>query len=241
VAQECTLDLVGLKRGSTTLDFVPASGQQSLLPTSIEAVSGVGAALKFVARRRGNAPAPDIGVLDSLNNLGEVFDNGVEKLKWIVPARNGSRRIVAEFVPDIRPKIQSHMQKPLPLGGGASAPDVLEGMLELSDGKCRIINPLGGAPSILNFGEDKAENVFEARHKPVKVEVDAKTRKVKTIEITATPEVFGRSHFFEGKTIDQLISEQNVQPIDDLSALSAGLSDDDVESLIAEIHRGREA
>ena len=30
VVQECTLDLVGLKRGSTTLDFVPASEQLSL-------------------------------------------------------------------------------------------------------------------------------------------------------------------------------------------------------------------
>ncbi len=135
------------------------------------------------------------------------------------------------------------MQQALPLSGATpSVPEgtFLEGMLELSGGKCRIVNPIVGTPTVLDFAEDKAENVHEALHKPVKVEVDAKTRKVKTIEITAAPEVFGRSHFFAGKTIDQLIVEQNVKPIDDFSVFSGGLSDEDIDDLIAEIHLGRE-
>jgi hypothetical protein len=244
VARECTLDLVRLGDGSTTLDFVPASDQQSLLPTSIEAVSGVGTALKFVTSKRAKSSPPDIGVLDSLNSMGHIFDKGVKKLQWIVPARNGNKRVVADFVPETRSKIQARMQQPLPLGAeSASAPEgtILEGLLELADGKCRIINPAVGVPTVLNFGEDKAENVYEARHKPVKVEIDAKSHKVKTIEITAAPDLLGRAQFFAGKTIDQLIVDQGVHPITNLEALSGAIPDEDVDEFVADIYRARES
>ncbi|HUA17178.1 MAG TPA: hypothetical protein VMB25_00450, partial [Bryobacteraceae bacterium] len=95
VAEECNLDLVGLKKGSTTLDFVPAADQKSLLLIGMDAVAGVGGALKFVTSKRSKAPRPDIAVLDSLDSLGEVFSSGIEKLEWIVPAQNGTKKVTA--------------------------------------------------------------------------------------------------------------------------------------------------
>lgn len=246
VARDCTLDLVRLGEGSTTLEFVPASDQASLFPTNIEAVSAVGAALKFVATKRSKAPLPDIGVLDSLNSMGEVFDKGVKSLKWIVPAQNGNKRLEANFIPETRPKIQSRMQKVLPLADASiSQGTTFEGLLELADGKVRIINPAAGSPTLLSFGEDKADNVFEARHKPVKVEVDAKTHKLKAIEITTPLEVFASEKvlvkdFFAGKTIDQLIEDQGVRPLEHLEALSGAIPDEDVDDFVAEIYRARE-
>jgi hypothetical protein len=53
VARDCTLDLVRLGEGSTTLEFVPASDQISLLHTNIDAVSGVGPRLKLWPKSAG--------------------------------------------------------------------------------------------------------------------------------------------------------------------------------------------
>jgi hypothetical protein len=238
VVQECTLDLVGLKKGSTTLDFVPASDQQSLLPIGMEAVSGVSAALQFVTRKRGKAPAPDIAVLDSLNSLGEVFTSGVEKLQWIVPAHNGTKRVSAEFNAKVLPKLKAQLQPRLPLAQESpdtQPSDSFEGTLELTEGKGRIV-PAVGPPTLFNFGSDKATAVLEATRKPVRATVDAKTHKLRDIELANLP---GKGDFFSSKTIDQLIAEQGVRPIDDLS-LFGTLSDDEVDALLAEIHQGRQ-
>ena len=111
----------------------------------------------------------------------------------------------------------------------------IEGTLEVTEGKCRI-NRRVGAPVSCAFERKNAEEVFEAMRKRVKVRMDAKTHKIETIEITSPPE----SGFFAAKTIDQLTEEQKVRPVDDLAVFSGLLSDDDVDELIAEIHRGRE-
>lgn len=243
VAQECTLDLVRLGDNSTTLDFVPNADQQSLLPIGIEAVSGVGAALKFVTRKRGKAPPPDVGVLDSLNNLGEVFDSGVENLQWIVPAYNGARRITAEFNAKVRPKLQAQLQQVLPLAPASSVSQPLSsvvGTLELGEGKGRIV-PAVGVPTQFSFGSDKAETVLEATQKPVRATVDPRTHKLQGIEITSPPTLHGDRGFFVAKTIDQLIAEQGIHPITDLKLLAGAIPDEDVDDFVADIYRDREA
>jgi hypothetical protein len=240
VAQECTLDLVGLKKGSTTLDFVQASEQQSLLPIGMEAVSGVGAALKFVSGKHGKAPLPDYGVLNSLSSLGEIFqgDSPVEKLQWIVPAHNGTKRISTEFNAKLVPKLRAHLQPTLPLAEeslGTQPSDSFEGTLELTEGKGRIV-PAVGSPTQFSFGSDQATAVLEATKKPVKATLDPKTHKLRDIEVAS---LFGKSDFFASKSIDQLVAEQHVKPITDFSVF-ASLSDDDVDDLIAEMHHGRQ-
>jgi hypothetical protein len=237
VAQECTMDLVGLKKGSTTLHFVPAGpDQKALYPISIEAVSAVGEALKFVNRKRNNTPPPDVGVLDSLNHLGEVFGSGIDNLKWIVPAHNGTGQVTAQFNAKVLPKLKARLQPTLPLGPEATRKqfDSFEGTLELGEGKGRIV-PAVGAPTLFNFGPEKAAAVLEATTKPVKAKLDPKTHKLRDIEVSS----FGKGDFFASKTIDQLIAEQHVKPIADFS-LFESLSDDDVDDLIAEIHQGRQ-
>jgi hypothetical protein len=239
VVQECNLDLVGLKKGSTTLDFVPAEEQQSMLLIGMDAVSGVGGALKFVTSKRSRAPQPDIGVLEALAILGEVFSDGVEKLEWIVPARNGTRKVTAKFDAKVLPKLKAQLQPPLPLGQEPprpQPPDSFEGTLELTEGKGRIVPPLG-EPTLFSFGSDKAAAVLEATKKPVKATVDPKTHKLKDIEVATLP---WKADFFATKTIDQLIAEQGVQPIRDLSIFGF-LSDEEVDDLIAAIHQGRQA
>ena len=238
VARECTLELFGLKKGSTTLNFARASEQGQLIESqslSFEAVTGVAAALKAAFRKRNPVQIADVGVLDTLNNLGEAFEKGVSKIEWIVPAHNGTKRISVSFSPKLRTRIASGVQRP-----ASDVSSTVEGTLELTEGRCRI-NPPVGAPISCAFEREQAEEVFEAMRKPVKVKMDAKTHKIENIEITSPPDTLGTFGFFAAKSIDQLIAEQKVRPVRNLAVFSGELSDDEVDDLITEIHQGREA
>jgi hypothetical protein len=239
VSRECTLELMSLKKGSTRLNFASLSDQGALSESiRMEAISAVPEALKSVSRKRG--PLPNIGVLDSLNNLGDVFDKGVTKLQFIIPAHNGNKRISVDYDRKLRPRIQARLQPALPLDVPSLVVDgtSLEGTLELTEGKGRIV-PAVGSPLAFNFGSDKAETVLGATRKPVKVKVDPRTHKLKEIEITSPHEVFG-GDFFTAKTVDQLIAEQGIHPITHLEALSGAIPDEDVDEMVADIYRERQ-
>jgi hypothetical protein len=236
VSRDCTLELFGLKKGSTSLSFARASGQLPLDQTrtsGFEAVSAVGDALNMVSGKRNGSVVPDAGVLDTLNKLGEVFDKGVTRIEWIVPRHNGNKRVAAEYAPALRPRIAARIQPRTP-----SVNTTVEGTLELAGGKCRI-SPAVGSPFVCGFEQEKAEEVHNAMHKPVKVSVDPKTRKIETIEVQDIPH--GEDSFFSAKTIGQLIAEQGVHPIEDLTELSGALPDEDLDEMVAWIYRDRQA
>jgi hypothetical protein len=115
--RECRLELVGLRKGSTILEFSPASKQPSLLPDSallgVEAVSEVATALRAVNQRRGRWKAPDPRVLDALEDLGKIFEEGVDRLQWIAPGSARRKRTTADFVPSYLPKIKRRKQDSL--------------------------------------------------------------------------------------------------------------------------------
>src|SRR5262249_14324607 len=150
-------------------------------------------------RRRSAGRVPNPAVLDALDELGEhVFSSGINKLKWIVPAQRHRKGVTVEFVPETIPKIKRSKQQSLPLDTNAPAlpfaenlwdraplaeQGVLEGMLEITDGKARI-RPILGSPTVVSFGSDLAENVLEAAHKPVRVQLDPTNRKIAGIEVT---------------------------------------------------------
>jgi len=98
-----------------------------------------------------------------------------------------------------------------------------------------------GHNRICGFEQEKAEEVFEAMRKPVKVTMDSKAHKIENIEIVSRPNRLGSSSFFAAKTIEQLIAEQHVRPIADLSVLCGALPDEDVDAMVAETYRDREA
>jgi hypothetical protein len=241
VTKECTLELVGIKKGSTTLNFVSQNDQGVLgdLTMRTAAIDGVAKALKSVGTKRGQSELIDFGLLDALDRLGDVLDKGVSKLQLIVPHHNGRKtNLIADLTPTIRPKIKARLQPSFSDIGPQKAEDLsfVEGTVEITEGRGRI-TPLVGESTTFNFDQKQADNVYGARHKPVKAKVDPKTHKLRDIELASFP---GKGDFFALKTIQQLIEEQGVKPIDDLDAF-ATLSNDEVESLIAEIHHGRMA
>lgn len=44
---------------------------------------------------------------------------------------------------------------------------------------------------------------------------------------------------FNSRSIDQLIAEQHIQPIADISVLSGAIPDEDVDEFVADIYRDR--
>ena len=173
--RECRLALVGLRKGSTVLEFSPATKQRSSLPETellgVEAVSAVATTLRAVSQKRGKWKAPDPRVLDALEELGSIFEEGVDKLQWIAPANARRKRTTAEFVPSYLPKIRRRKQESL-----------------------------------------QFEVVPTAEH-PVQI----------TLGLSRD--------FFTPRTIKQLIAEQHVHPIADVSALSGAIPDEDVDRI----------
>jgi hypothetical protein len=185
--QECTLELVGLRKGSTILEFSPASKQPSLLPDTellgVEAVSEVATTLRAVSQKRGKWKAPDPRVLDALEDLGSIFDEGVDRLQWIAPGSARRKRTTAEFVKSYLPKIKRRKQESLQFV------ELLPKMTEHS--------------------------------------------------IQVAPARLVSQSFFALRTIKQLIAEQHVRPIANISILSGAIPDEDVDEFVAEIYRDR--
>jgi hypothetical protein len=65
------------------------------------------------------------------------------------------------------------------------------------------------------------------------------TGEIENIEIASQQGALESSSFFAAKAIGQLIAEQDVHPIADLSVLAGALPDEDVDAMVAETYRDR--
>jgi hypothetical protein len=241
VAEECTLELVGLRKGSTTLNFAPVSDQQTLPGVEswrAEAIHGVAIALKSLGRKRGKPEALDLGLVVALHDLSLVLDKGITKLQLIVPRHNGHKNtFVADLTPEMRPRIDARLQQSLFEAQSPENASLLEGTIEITEGKARI-TPLFGSPISFSFDKNQVEDVYHAVHKPAKAKVDPKTHKLRNIEVEA---LAAKGDFFTAKTIDQLTAEQGAHPVTKLEALSGVIPDEDIDEFIAEIYQDRTA
>jgi antitoxin (DNA-binding transcriptional repressor) of toxin-antitoxin stability system len=84
----------------------------------------------------------------------------------------------------------------------------------------------------------RASSDVIAKRKPVDVKMDT-AREFENMEIASRPGALESSSFFAPKTIGQLIAEQHVHPIADLSVLAGALPDEDVDVMVAETYRDR--
>lgn len=138
--------------------------------------------MRAVSQRRGKWKAPDPRVLDALEDLGSIFEEGVDRLQWIAPGSARRKRTTAEFVPSYLPKIKRRKQEPLQF----------EGLPETTE-----------------------------------------------YAVQVAPIDFISQSFFTPRTIHQLIAEQHVHPIANISILSGAIPDEDVVEFVAEIYRDR--
>src|SRR5205823_4093866 len=178
-------------------------------------------ALRAVNQKRGPWQPPDSRVLDALEELGSIFDEGVDRLEWIAPSHGGRKSETAEFVPAALPRIRRRKQEALPLeeppkratsGAARSArpkhqEPLLEGLLEPEGGSVRITPP-HGAPLVISYSARDAATVLSAIHKSVRVIVDKEGKRLVRIEVTEKGLL--DTSFFARKTLEQLRLEQGV-------------------------------
>jgi hypothetical protein len=251
--EECTLELVDLKGGSTDLVFRYAKPQQPLpIPEFSTFGSDVLARIAETVRdfggRKQAAVEVDAGVLDSLRELGEVLDkNSITKISLNVPRHNGRpRAIKAVLNTSVRERIATRVRVP------TQSQLTIEGKLEMADFKetgklCRIHPPVG-LPVQCSFDPALEDQVYGALRRPVRITGSARLNpvsgrpeelRIENIEIMEEL-LLGARDFFASRTLQQLADAQGVHPLDKPDDLTGGWpNDEDVDEFISSIYLGR--
>ena len=251
VYEECTLELAGIKKGSTILPFVLAKPQQVLpMPDATtfgaDVVTKVVAAVKSISSSR-NGHEVEPGVLDSLKSLGEVLERKrISKIVWIAPSHPGARAIKAVFDKRVRDRVIEKIKTP------SQRVETVEGVLEMADfkqqeHKCRIHPPIG-QPILCSFDERQEDEIYVSLRKPVRVtgtaRVNPNSGRIEELHIEKIGIVeqlqIGVKDFFAGRSIEQLAEVQGVKPLENPKILAGGWpADQDVDAFLEEIYSSR--
>jgi hypothetical protein len=213
-----------------------------------EVVREVASAVKTLgARKLGSDVRFEVGLLDSLRDMGEVLNKDVTKIEWIVPS-NGKSAVKAVYDKRVRERVIEQIKLP------TSRPETVEGMLEMADfraqdHKCRILPPVG-QPILCTFSSDQEDEIQGALRKPVRVKgiatINPNNGKIDSIEVKAVSIVdelsVGAKDFFIAKSLQQLAGAQGVSPISNPRALAGGWPEaDDIDSFLEDVYSGRGA
>lgn len=176
ILEECTLELIKVGKGSTTLEFAFARPQMRIAEMEAEAlgaqaISEVVASIKSLAN--GNRKAIDPGVLQSVYSLSGIVAEGkrVNKIEWSAPGR-GRRRLVASVNTTVRERAALRLSSPRYMPGH------VDGVLDMADFKtedyrCRI-DPAIGSPVLCTFGPDLADRIQQLLRTTVRASGNAK-------------------------------------------------------------------
>ena len=248
VRLECTLELVSLRQGSTSLGFDLAKSQASLpigATFGEKVISKVASTIQSVAE--GHEEEADAGVLASLNSLGDILNQRVTSIRWIVPRQNGRKGIDTVYNKRVRSKIAERLQPAL------KKPIEIEGVVEMADfkpqdQKCRIHPPLG-PPVPCVFERELEDRVYEVLRRPARIQgeatVNSQSGRTESVSIRSVtplePLAVGAESFVAGHSFDELVRLQAVEPLQDPSLLAGGWSeDDDLDQALADIYAERQ-
>ena len=250
IRQECTLELIGIKGGSATLQFDVAKPQVTLEEVGTlanEAVDELAKTIKLLGN--GNHKTAEIapGVLRSLYNLGSVLETKrITSLQWIVPRRIGHKRVSADITKPLMKKIASKLSAP------RKAMITVDGVLDMSDfkpsdRKCRIAPPLG-VPLDWTFEAEKDDVILKLMRRPVRVsgeaEIQPDTDRPGVLHIQTIQELpsleLGKGLFWSNMSIAELAAAQDVKPLKNVSQLASGIQDEeDLDGILEEIYSSR--
>jgi hypothetical protein len=253
IQQECTLELIGIRKGTTTLQFDLAKPQAPLFEDAPTLAAEVVAELASTIKRFSNGASRDLynevspGVLNSLYNLGGVTANHrISKIDWISPRKGDRKRISAPLTKLVTAKIATQLSRP------RLVPVVIEGILDMADfrpndRKCRI-DPALGTPTICEFDEELENTVYSLLRKPAKVTgagmvgpYGEKPDVIRIHTITALPSIeLGKEMFYASPSMQELAAAQNVKPLKSAADLATKLpTDEDVDVMIENIYSSR--
>lgn len=249
IQQECTLELVGIKSGSTLLQFDLAKPQIPLDKDAESLASEVLTELTSTIKSFGNGAKKEIapGVLRSLYNLGSIVEtHRVSKIELIIPQQGKKKRVVAQITRATRTKMAAQLSVP------RRVTMTVDGVLDMADfnpndRRCRI-DPAIGTPLVCSFDASLDNIIYTLMRKPVRVSGEAlvqpHTDRVDTLHIQTVQELpsleLGKGMFFANMTIDELAASQNIKPLKSALDLASHIPDEEeVDSMLEEIYSSR--
>ncbi len=249
IRNECTLELIAIRAGSTALDFALQKPQttaplQGVRPSGGVAIEELTRAIQSLAD--GNEKRDlDPGVLQSLYELSSVVEAGrITELEWIAPG-SGREEVKAVINEKIRDRAGAQ------LSGPRFRAAQIDGVLDMADfshkdRRCRI-DPAIGPSVTCSFGPDHEGDILALLRQPVRAtglaRIQPRSDRVDSLEIQrieALPSLsLGEDHFILSPDIQQLAASQHIGPFRDAGALGGVLTDEEVEDFVAEIYRTR--
>ncbi len=86
--------------------------------------------------------------------------------------------------------------------------------------------------------EERLPKIKRRKQESLQFEVLPETTEYAAVQVEP-PMGFISQGFFTPRTIEQLIAEQHVRPIANISSLSGAIPDEDVDQFVAEIYQDR--
>lgn len=240
VAELTRLEVVGLRQGSTVLEFALAEDARPLdeLDLGVEALEAYEAGVVEVAEGR-TPPAPwDDGVARTLEQLTRVFDRGIDEIVVATPSADPDR--VAVFRKEGRASFR--------VAGSAGVRErvEIEGRLLMADfaatrDEARIHRPLD-PPVRCTFGPELEVTVLRLLRRYVRAtgwaELDDRGRVgLLELENLEDAEIADGRSFWDLPTLDELAEEQGIEPVERLEDLVSDFwpEDEDVDEFLAAI------
>lgn len=249
IRSECTLELIGIGKGSALLRFDLAKPQVPLFDDQGSLAVEVLTELASTIKSLGNGGRKDIspGVLNSLYSLGSVTEGKrISKLSWILPGRGGHKRVSAEINKSVRARIATQLSKP------RLTVVTVDGVLDEADflptpRHCRI-DPALGHPLNCTFSPDLDNVILGLMRRPVRItgegHIPPYGDRPDSVQIQMIHEVpsldLGRNMFFANYSIEELAATQNIKPLKSASDLATSSpEDEDVDAILEEIYSSR--
>jgi hypothetical protein len=246
-----SLEIVSMSKGSFQLGLDLRRDEQAFPGMDIgeEAIDKLVLGVKSLAT---NKPLPeefDQGVLVSLREAGRVIDRGIDIIRINSKSSFGARRAV--YVQDTRSTIiktiRRYEKEYATIEGRLLEADLKEDKL-----RCRIESSIG-EPTNCKFDEAMAEQIVrlmrnfvqargEATFEPITNKISLfYIRDLEPIESATGITEALISPFWKSKSFEELATEQDVLPIDDLTRLSGGWpEDEDIEQFLESIRSTRQ-
>lgn len=250
IQQECTLELTGIKRGSTTLQFGLAKSQlvfPQLLTLGSDSIFEVGETIRSLAN--GNRREDiDPGVLEGIYDLGGIAKSKrITVVEWIVPKLGARKLVKARLTDKVRERVAERLSSP------RKERVCVDGVLDMADfkpqdQKCRI-DPAIGTSVTCTFSERLANKIHALLRKAVRATGIAtfepqavRIGSLQIEEIDPLPShLLGEGNFFGSMSFGELANAQKIGPLKHASELAGAIPDEeDVDKFLTDIYSTRE-
>lgn len=247
VVESCPLEVVALNQGSFEIALDLPRDTFEFAHLGVESIEKLVEGIESISTNGSVLPSGfDTGVLYSLRDLGRLLDKGVDEIE--VTSRTQRLQRQVSYNPTVQNRIIEKIRGPV------TSERTIEGRLLMADfrhdvEKCRI-HPTVGEPIVCQFDESLEETVYEHLRGFVRITGETKedpitgritSIKIQDIEALSIEgeefDTITADSFWEERSLEELATEQNVQPLQKLEQiLGSGSSlwsdDEDFEEFL---------